>query len=1288
MKPGVRKALLGVAIAAGILVIAAAVALWWALSTQSGARRLVALASSALKGSVSVERVEGRIRGPLTLHGLVYKTPALTVRVDKATIDWRVSELLRRRIDIVSLKASGVRVVSTPAPEKKARQSLPDLHLPFDIVIRQARVENLTFSSSAPSGGAPFRVDTIVLSTRATGGAIHVERLEARGPTFSADVSGSVRPQGPYPVDLSTRWSLKPAGGPPYSGSGRLTGTLQQLGVAQVLSTPFSARLDATLTDPLRDLRFRGDLTFEGVDARRLSPAAPQLVASGSLHAEGALQSFRARGRATARTDVANLGRVDAAWEIARDGEQWRIRRADFTLPDGSSVRASGTVRTASPAPLQFDVGAEWNRLSWPLTGTPTAASSHGNLRVRGTPDAYTVHASARVSGAGVPPGDWTLDGRGDPRRIQIASLVGRILSGTFSADGAVSWKPKLAWDLNVRGQGLDPSAIAASFPGRLNLQARTHGTLEPAGPSGTAELIRLAGTLRGQPVSGSALARFDHGRVEIPRASLRDGSAKLDLSARLGADLDVSWSAEVPSLSALADGVAGALTARGTVRGPREALRVQVSASGEGLAVGQRRVGSLTLAANVDMSPEGRSRVDLQAQRVTLAPGRPIDTVTLAAEGNLARHQITLNAAGSSPPLKFSAAVSGGLAPASSGTPLPERRWRGTLETLDLAARELTGRLERPAELSASAGAVSLDHFSWAVSGGRLVLSGAWSKDHPSELHASVEGVSLELLAPWLPPGVGLSGPLNGTVDARLASGGVVTGRVDLRPGPGQIRYLTAEDQTVSVHFQEAALNVLANSGGVYADASLTVSGSGSLSLSLALPDYNVRGVPEPAQRISGQFRANLSDVSWANAFVAAVENLRGSFQADVAFDGTIGNPQFRGSAGLSGAAADVPEYGLSLTDITLTASSDRGPLLHLDGRATSGGGTLSISGETPLAPSKQTPLKLQITGRRFQVMATAESRVWVSPDLTVVADGASVVVTGDVRVPEAKIEYAKKFATIPVSEDVVFVGQNPEPKTAGRSSAMPPIEAHVRLILGDRVEVQAEGFKGRITGSVLVTEAPNQPPFATGQLVIASGTYKAYGQDLTVEHGRIVFAGGAIDNPGVDLKAFRKANDGTIAGVIVKGTIRKPEVTLYSDPQMGQTETLAYILLGHPLGEASASEGNLVTSAATSLVMKGGNLLGKQLASKLGLETARIESQGGYREASIVIGKYLSPKLYVEYGLGLFNAVNTLRVRYTLSRHWTISAETGAENGADIFYTVEGGGTKRKAKGSDPKS
>ncbi|MDC4205968.1 MAG: translocation/assembly module TamB domain-containing protein [Candidatus Manganitrophus sp.] len=58
---------------------------------------------------------------------------------------------------------------------------------------------------------------------------------------------------------------------------------------------------------------------------------------------------------------------------------------------------------------------------------------------------------------------------------------------------------------------------------------------------------------------------------------------------------------------------------------------------------------------------------------------------------------------------------------------------------------------------------------------------------------------------------------------------------------------------------------------------------------------------------------------------------------------------------------------------------------------------------------------------------------------------------------------------------------------------------------------------------------------------------------------------------------------------------------------------------------------------------------------------------------ETKLVIGRYLSPRFYVSYGIGLFEAANTLSLRYTINQKLTLRAESGEESSLDLLYTRE---------------
>ena len=58
---------------------------------------------------------------------------------------------------------------------------------------------------------------------------------------------------------------------------------------------------------------------------------------------------------------------------------------------------------------------------------------------------------------------------------------------------------------------------------------------------------------------------------------------------------------------------------------------------------------------------------------------------------------------------------------------------------------------------------------------------------------------------------------------------------------------------------------------------------------------------------------------------------------------------------------------------------------------------------------------------------------------------------------------------------------------------------------------------------------------------------------------------------------------------------------------------------------------------------------------------------------QAMFTVGKYLSPKLFISYGIGLFQQGHTFRIQYDIGHGYKVRTETGVESGGDVLYTFE---------------
>jgi hypothetical protein len=120
--------------------------------------------------------------------------------------------------------------------------------------------------------------------------------------------------------------------------------------------------------------------------------------------------------------------------------------------------------------------------------------------------------------------------------------------------------------------------------------------------------------------------------------------------------------------------------------------------------------------------------------------------------------------------------------------------------------------------------------------------------------------------------------------------------------------------------------------------------------------------------------------------------------------------------------------------------------------------------------------------------------------------------------------------------------------------------------------------------------------------------------------------------------VRAVRHADDGTVAGILISNTLNEPVLQLFSVPAMSDARRA---LLHHVRQAATSRAASWARASASALGMQGGTALAQSLAGQMGLGEASVESTGGMQEASLFLGTYLSPRLYMAYGIGLFEDV-----------------------------------------------
>ncbi len=433
-----------------------------------------------------------------------------------------------------------------------------------------------------------------------------------------------------------------------------------------------------------------------------------------------------------------------------------------------------------------------------------------------------------------------------------------------------------------------------------------------------------------------------------------------------------------------------------------------------------------------------------------------------------------------------------------------------------------------------------------------------------------------------------------------------------------------------------------------------------------------NIQANPE----IQGSVLMQLADLTVMQWILPDLRYTGARALASIDIIGPLSKPDVKGSIELAADEIGFAESGLLFTDVRLTAfnAEDEAGKIELDGQALSGSGWVIVGGD--IYP-QQEQVTIHIEGQDFRAIQTPNIQVDLSPDITIELRDQRININGEIVIPFADIKQPELAVTATTpSTDIAIYDEGV--LVEAEHNSLYPIYANVRLTLGENISVSAFGFEGKLDGSLIVTEQPNRALTAAGSVRVKSGFYELYGQRLNIDRGSLIYSGGPINNPGLDLRVVRSgenllATENVSVGAQISGTLTEPDFRLFSSPAMPDGEVLSYLILGRGSGSTPGNE-NMQLQALLLLGSKGTDAIGKPLQKIFGLDEFGLDSTINPEDTSFYIGKYLSPRLYVKYGVGLFQNTNTFLIRYLLSEHLLIETTTSTEaQGGDIFYTIE---------------
>ncbi|AUH72313.1 translocation/assembly module TamB domain-containing protein [Legionella sainthelensi] len=503
-------------------------------------------------------------------------------------------------------------------------------------------------------------------------------------------------------------------------------------------------------------------------------------------------------------------------------------------------------------------------------------------------------------------------------------------------------------------------------------------------------------------------------------------------------------------------------------------------------------------------------------------------------------------------------------------------------------------------------------------------------------------------------------------------------------------------------IHFKGGTIRVTLSPAKLEGTGSLVVDEHKNLNVEFQLPKFTLNTGLFDNQRINGKLALDINSLDFLNKISPEMNKLKGQLSLALNVKGTVRKRQIESQLTLSKASFSLPKLGLNLDTMELYVHGTE-KSWEATGSVLSAGHHLALSGKGTL--STQFTGDITLEGNDFPLINTSEYQIHISPKLNLHLTPTTRALSGTILVPYAEIKPRTFHNSISLPEDVVYKRKEKSTPPTTFFNSM-----DIAIEMGKEVAVNVKGLKGFLDGTLHTKQLQEGSLNAYGELSIREGTYKAYGQELAIKQGQLIFTGGLISNPGINVRAAKKISitptnfasssqlldfnstnlqninygETMTLGVEATGRLTQPKIQLFSEPAiLSQADILSMLILGRPANQANKAGAQLLLTAITSMSLSGNTnsaRLLEQLKQSAGIDF-NVQTNTNYNQlnntasdsTSFMVGKSLSKRLYLSYNIGLSQTdTNILTLRYMLNKFFSIQISNSDTSSAiDFLYT-----------------
>lgn len=1253
-----------------VSVVFMVVAGYWLMNSSTGLQWALSLAHRISADMVRFEGVQGTLRD-MRIEIIHFNNPELELTLRHFDFSWNPGQLFIKHLAINQLTAGSMTIRMPPSTKETPDAILPEsLTIPLSLSLKTLSVDEIQIITGTDNENTIVTITDFSLSFDSTGNYHQLSKLYFH--THWGTVNAVATLNGEAPFDLSAQIDLSESN-LLSDGQILIDGNLAhikididayQSGAKQYLSAqlkPFSANPIAQLHAEL--IKINPSVFF---------PDAPVADLAVTVHLSP--------NEYTQLKGIIEISNTAPA-TIDQNGIPITAINAHVLVTEQSFQSHDIRVQIATKEILVGNI--IWSRLKESLLADFTidkldlqqldnrskAARVSGKIHIQGDAQQQTAHMTLKDNEKlGLNAAFVRTE-----KQITLQQLDLHRNRSHLSGQGKIIFNEMQSFDFSGKLINFNLAEFIQGPDSDLNAAIELNGKLEPTITGSLKYTIEKSHWAR-SPLVGAGQITLDgleqfQGKIELTIGSnqlLAYGSIS-ESNTKLQLDI------EAPALNQIGFGLAGDLRANIALKGNFKSPNLKANVISQKLHLpGRQFLSQLSVSGHLD-----NNAISLQSSLASYAIDNQTKLRRLTIDSSGSRSNHTLSA-GVQIDDDTAIQLKAGGSIQNDGT-LQSLHWKGQLTEL-FATGKIPFRLEAPTALSLNSELVSLGQTKLSISNGFLYIDQLQWTPRQAKTSGHFSGIAI---FPGSQQTVALDQALHIGGRWDFISSNQLKGNLQIQRERGD--WFLPGDIPQSTGIETLQLQITAMDAAITSTLELTSRQLGYANAQLTIPikqSGNQWAIATEAP-LRGEISSQISNLKWVDAMTNHTIAMNGQLQVDTHIKGTLNHPDFSGTVSGKELSIILLEHGLDLQQGYLSANFQHTNLsidrLDFITPYTSPPDNRLLKEFQP----DETPGSLKITGNIGLLGDTSHldlnlERLVVAQDSDywVIASGSTQVnfnngnlrINGNIKTDSGLLIQAPESRP-DLAEDIVFTNH-----TTNKTAQKLPVFLNINLDLGEKFFIRASGLEGRLVGHIQIESDKANTLKANGSISAEDTTFKAYGQDLTVQRGIVSFQG-PLDDPGLNVLAIRKGLE-VEAGVEVLGTVRNPQIHLVSTPNVPDAEKLSWIVLGRKPDTSGMDTSTLLSAAGSILGGQSGGIT-NQIAQTLGVDEITVKQAGIGSSLSGqigVVGKRISSRLYLSYERSLSTTtMGITKLTYNLTPKLTIVTQAGEDSAMDLFYTFQ---------------